>query len=191
MESNQIYTSIVENSTQGEKTSSKPYRFFKINNEKFKKSVVEMCYTCIEFNDLTKDDAKVISDKISDNIEIENTVLEFRDKVISKNTYKTEDGQNLWYDYEGIAKEIKTPEDIYLLYKNVGEDQSDRVLVYVDGQSNIKDFIVNNNYEDIKDWTKTSNKQILLSNEIVKKQGELNIMLNNNHEDVEVKLGGK
>lgn len=176
MENSKIYTSIVNNSIQGKSENAKPYRFFKVNAERFKKSVVGLCCTCTVFGAITATGAQAIGKKISDNIEVLDTINQFKNDVVASNTHRTEDDQNYWYDYEEIAKNIKTDEDIYLLYRSLGEEQSNKVLEYVDGKPTIQGHISKNNYKDISDWSKTSNKQILLQKEIVSKQRELDAM---------------
>lgn len=171
-----LYNSILRNSVNGTKQSAKPSKYVKVNKQKLKKSIIALCCTCVVFGAIAANGVKLLAEKIGDSFELFNATNDFKIEAIVENTHRTNDMQNYWYDYEKIADHVKTDEDVYLLYRNLGEEQSNKVLQYTDNKTTIQDFVASHNYKDINDWSKTANEQILLGNEIAEKQNELNTM---------------
>lgn len=170
---NETYRKLVENSTKGRRSSAKPSKTIKVKKDQMKKALVSICCTCVIFGALATSGIKSLINTVSDSFEIMDATNSFKVEAINENTHRTNDMQHYWYDYDKIADHIETEEDVYLLYQNLGEEQSNKVLACCDNPTTIEDFIKDHDYKDKKDWIKTSNKKILLQNEITKKQNEL------------------
>lgn len=190
------YSSMIKNSTSGAPAKAKPSKMKKVNKKHMKKALVTMCCTCMIFGAIAAQGVKSLIKGVQDVFEIENAVIGFHQEAVTENTYRVNSGKDYAYHYDKIAEHVKTDEDVYLLYRDLGEYQSNLVLEHVDGIENIESFVKDHNYESKEDWVKVSNQQILLQNDIASKQQELNKMSeeyknNNQISETNMELGGK
>lgn len=193
-----VYNNIISNSTNGHATSAKAEKTLRFNEEKFKNRVIGLCCTCVAFGAITGTPAiNFLTNKISENMEIDQSLYHFKQEVIFKNTHRTDDLQAKWYDTDAIANYVKTDEDVYLVYRSIGEENTNKVLESATEYNSVDQFLEAHHYKDVNEWKKVANKQLLLSNEISKNQEELQKMqseysanqINSNIEQPE--LGGK
>lgn len=190
------YESMVRNSTSGAPIKAKPTKKKKINKNRVKKALVTMCCTCAILGALTAQGIKSLVKGVEEVFEIESAVMQFHQEAVTDNTYRVNSGKDYAYHYDKIAEHVKTDEDVYLLYRDLGEYQSNLVLEHVEGIENIESFVESRNYESKEEWVKTSNQQLLLQNDIKDNQQELNKMteeynkVNESH-NVNMELGGK
>ena len=167
------FHAMVKNSTTGTKQKAQPSKYIRVHKGRCKKALIGLCITCSVFGAVAFQGVKTIANRISDNFEVYEASAEFKKEAIYDNTHRTMDGEHYWYDYYKIADHVKTDEDVYLLYRNLGEYQSNKVLEHVDGIDSIQDYVDSHNYKSIEDWKDTAYKQILLENDIKNKQTEL------------------
>ena len=130
--------------------------------------------------------------QIRDIIVRDEAILEFKADYISPETHRTDDGKYYFYDYEDIADKMKESEDfdesVYLLYSNVGENQTSLVLEHTDYGS-FQSYLEQRNYENAEDFKKDMEKRIIINLEMDEKEEELRRMAEE-HPNTEI-MGGK
>lgn len=179
---NDSYALIVINSTRGLREQSKPKYRKKIPLKKFVTAISKFCLTCVVIGTIA---GSIITNgitKFKDNLYAsalaQESSYEFKTEVISPNTHRTNDLQNYWYDYNEIAKNIETDQDLFYAYDNLGKAYTDKLLENnIDAYSSVDDFLSKKGYESTAEWRQAATKQIVLEKEIEEKQGELDAMM--------------
>ncbi len=170
------YDDLVKKSTNGKATRAVPKKVMKVNKKHVKTALATLCCTCVLIGSVAANGINALRKGLNDSFEIGDAILDYKAEAINENTYRVNNGQNYAYHYDQIAEHVKTDEDVYLLYRSIGEYQANLVLEYVDNIDNIDSFIEKHHYKDKDEWIKESNQKILLQNDILNKQRELDRM---------------
>lgn len=168
-----------ERSTTGKRERNTPKRK-KINRRKKAIKSIALCLTCAVVGGVSVNTIDTLKEKITNNKIVREEIDEFQEKAIITNTKRTADFKNYFYDYADIASYMKRENadfstEAYLAYKNLGENQLEKVLNYTD-YDNMSDFLNKNNYASVDEWQEAEKQKIILNNNIGEKQEELNRM---------------
>lgn len=192
----QSYERMVKNSIQGKRQKSSSSNYLRVKKEHFKNAVITLCCFSAIIGAVTMTGINALRKAVDEAVQVGTSIEEFKKEAINENTHRTQDGQHYWYDYDSIGEHVKTDEDVYLLYRNLGTTQTNKVLETVDSYDSVENFLETHNFENTNDWAKTANKQIIMQNEIEQKQEEVNKMteehnLESNQNENANTLGGK
>lgn len=119
-------------------------------------------------------------ENIQDKMVVNSMVKEFRVNVINDETHRTADREHYFYDYADIASKMEENYDdfdeaLYCLVSNIGEYQSDQVLIYTDYKT-VDNYLKTNGYEDLDEFKDEISKRIVLEKEVDEKTAEIEQM---------------
>lgn len=139
---------------------------------------------------------KVLADKIHNQITINTTRKVYYDDLIGngkeedadRNWHPTDEGGDIWYDYGGIAHDLKNLNadgkhevefdiGVSSLINYIGDEQTNTVLRYTDYEG-LDEYLDAKGFDDSESFQKEMNKEIILNSQISKKERELKEMRN-------------
>ena len=137
----------------------------------------------------------LLVNKLMDKATLSTLRSEYYNELINGNIHRTDDRENIWYDYGNIAEELKQQNDfdeaLYFMNIYLGDEKTDNVLIYTD-YKDFENYKEQKGYSSSEDFRDRMKKRALVKYDIDKKQKELKEMqeeLTPNKDIVEVDKG--
>lgn len=192
-----VYNNLLQNSISGPKTSSKKTKTITINKEKFKKKIVTLCLACTIFGAVAANSINALAKGVSDGYDVAKMCDNYQTEVVAPNTYRTGDHLKYKaYHEDKIAENVKTNEDVYMLYNSIETKNFNNIINMVDGSNSLDEYAKKHNYEDANDFCKQTREKMILEKDVKEKQAEINKMQQEHETNINVaennqELGGK
>ena len=176
---NELYNSYKNNSIIGGTSKRDPNRTINIKYKNYKRTITAVSLaTAITVSGLIIGGEHLVN-KIQNKITTGMLVRDFHFEYIAPETHRTDDNEHYFYDYDDIAKSMQESEDfqeaVYLLIKDLGEYQTDKVLQYTE-YKDLNTFLETNNWKNQEAFIKDIEKRISLENDIKNEQRQLDKM---------------
>lgn len=140
---------------------------------------------------------------INNEMVVNGMIDDFQEEVVSDNTFRTNNHQNFWYDYQNIAislndyaKEngLSKCQTMYLCEhalawnKDVEEDQMNKLLKFTD-YKNLDNFLQENGFKNKADFENQMKAELPIVDHINEEQTKLDEMQNNRENSLEQESG--
>lgn len=179
IEDSEEFQNLKKNSyKQGTGTRTKKKRMV-IDEERFKRAFISLVVAVsLATAGLIGGGAHVVNE-LKEAMVVGEYISEFQRDIINNETHRTLDNEHYYYDYDDIARHMEDrgqfDNDLYCLIKNVGDFQANRVMKYTDYES-LDNYLSTNGYEDVEEFLNHQRDEIVLIEEVSKKQSELDQM---------------
>lgn len=180
---NERYSRLKKNSTEGG-SGKRDGEYARIKKSTYRKNMRTIAIATALATTLVIGGGAKVYKKLVDNATLTTLVVDFKKDVISPETHRTDNNQYYFYYYDNIADRIESMENpdigYYLLYRNIGTEQTNRVLQQT-SYGSFNQYLSEHNFTDAEDFSKKMAEITLLDNEIKEKEEELNTQIDDIH----------